>query len=101
GELFAYLFPGESYAHQTLYVERGEIRSRTNELGSTQRESTFNRERLLGRLRRGGVAIDQVTRVHAGGITLADHPMMVRIDQPYGAFAKALLESQRYPDLRD
>jgi murein tripeptide amidase MpaA len=104
GELFGYLFPGESYAHQTLYVDRasGEIRSRSNELGDgTQKDSEFNRERLLGNLRRGGVEIDQVTRVRADGIALTEHPMMVRLNQPYGSFAKALLESQSYPNLRD
>jgi glutamine amidotransferase-like uncharacterized protein len=103
GELFAFLFPSGSYARQTLYVDRasGAIRSRSNELGSTQTESTFNRERLLGILRRGGVEIDQVTQVQVGGITRAEHPMIVRLDQPYGAFAKALVESQNYPNLRD
>ena len=103
GELLAYMFPGESYAHQTLYIDRKshQIRSRTNELGDTQRDSEFNRERLLHILRNGGVEIEQVSRVRAGGITPAEHPMMVRLDQPYGVFAKALLESQRYPNLRD
>ncbi len=31
----------------------------------------------------------------------ADHGYLVRMDQPYGAFAKALLEPQHYPNLRD
>ena len=32
---------------------------------------------------------------------LSDGKKLVRMDQPYGAFAKALLEPQRYPNLRD
>jgi hypothetical protein len=34
-------------------------------------------------------------------ITDTDQGELVRMDQPYGSFAKALLESQHYPTLRD
>ncbi|HEX8748701.1 MAG TPA: M14 metallopeptidase family protein [Pyrinomonadaceae bacterium] len=49
-----------------------------------------NRERLFEILERGGVVIEHTTR-----------GFLIRMDQPYGAFAKALLEYQKYPDLRD
>src|SRR5687767_2390405 len=42
-------------------------------------------------LERGGVEIEG----------LSDNKGFIRMDQPYGAFAKALLENQKYPNLRD
>ncbi len=47
-------------------------------------------------LRRGGVEV-AYTKVARG----VPAESVVRMDQPYGGFAKALLEPQRYPDLRD
>src|SRR3989442_3043193 len=86
GELFAYLFPGKSAAVQTLYVDRsGQIRSRTNEIGTTEHEVDFNRERLLHILERGGVEVQQVTGITVAGNTKNEHPMMVLLQQPYGA----------------
>jgi len=41
-------------------------------------------------LERGGVTVDHT-----------DRGVIVRMDQPYGNFAKALLEPQHYPDIRD
>lgn len=56
---------------------------------------------LLTILERGGVKLD-----YPGAFTVSGHrypqgSYVVRMAQPYGSFAKALLEVQRYPDLRD
>jgi hypothetical protein len=59
---------------------------------------------LLNILRRGGVEITTAkegTYFKLGTQELPPETKLVRMDQPYGAFAKALLESQRYPNLRD
>jgi murein tripeptide amidase MpaA len=61
-------------------------------------------ERLREILERGGVEIKspkEGTKFKIGGLSLPDGTILVRMDQPYGAFAKALLEVQRYPNLRD
>ncbi|MFS8085586.1 MAG: M14 family zinc carboxypeptidase, partial [Acidobacteriota bacterium] len=47
-------------------------------------------ETLRGVFEQAGVSVSAV-----------DSGYLVRIDQPYGLFAKAMLEAQHYPDLRD
>ena len=54
-------------------------------------EPSGNSEALLNILRRGGVEIEPTKQ----------GALLVRMDQPYAAFAKSLLEVQRYPNLRD
>jgi len=58
-------------------------------------------ERLFDILRRGGVEVEYAARFRHAGVTYPDGTAVVRMAQPYGAFAKALLERQIYPDLRD
>jgi hypothetical protein len=55
---------------------------------------------LLKILRRGDVEIESAQDFHANGTTYLNGSI-VRMSQPYGSFAKALLETQNYPDLRD
>jgi hypothetical protein len=65
---------------------------RAGELAGFMLEPAANCNDMLSKiLERGGV---EITR-------LPDGKRFVRMDQPYGAFAKALLEVQRYPNLRD
>ena len=52
-------------------------------------------------LQRGGVEVDYAGAFTANGVKYASGTAVIRMDQPYGGFAKALLETQRYPDLRD
>ncbi len=57
---------------------------------------------LVRVLQRGQVEVRRATAAGtAGGSRYPAGSFVVRIDQPYGSFAKALLERQRYPDLRE
>jgi hypothetical protein len=67
-------------------------------------EPSPNAPNLVSILRRGGVEFGTTkegTQFRIGTRTFPDGTLIVRMDQPYGAFAKALLEVQRYPNLRD
>ena len=61
-----------------------------------------NTVRLIDILRRGDLEILESTRpVNLDGSEFPKGAKLVRIDQPYGSFAKALIETQKYPDLKD
>jgi hypothetical protein len=60
-----------------------------------------NGQALLDILERGGVESFGVHPFTVNGKRYADGTVVIPLAQPYGAFAKALLEHQRYPDLRD
>ena len=67
-------------------------------------EPSINLEALLNILKRGGVEVSSAregTVFKSGQRTLPTGTQLVRMDQPYGAFAKTLLEVQHYPNLRD
>jgi len=52
-------------------------------------------------LRRGGVEVISVAPFRLGGKNYPADTMIVRANQPYAAFARALLEARQYPDLRN
>jgi hypothetical protein len=52
-------------------------------------------------LERAGVEIEKMDAAEINGKSYSSRVSIVRMDQPYGAFAKALLEKQKYPDLLD
>ena len=59
-------------------------------------------DRLLATLKRGGIEVMRAdTEFVADGKRYAAGTHILPMRQPYGAFAKALLEVQRYPDLRE
>jgi hypothetical protein len=59
-------------------------------------------DRALNILRRGGVEVMRASNdFTAGGKKYPAGAHIIFMKQPYGAFAKALLESQVYPDLRE
>jgi hypothetical protein len=80
GKLFAYLLPPET---------------------PETPESAYQLEALVRILRRGGVECDETEGFRLNGVRYPEGTYVVRMRQPYGDFAKSLLEVQKYPDLRD
>src|SRR5690606_15201884 len=50
-------------------------------------------------LKRAGVEVDFVNRIKSAQGSKEGRAFIVRMNQPYGSFAKALLENQDYPNL--
>jgi hypothetical protein len=58
--------------------------------------------KLIATLERGGVEIDRLAAsLNHKGRRVDELSGVIQLKQPYGAYAKALLELQHYPDLRD
>ncbi|HYJ92591.1 MAG TPA: hypothetical protein VEV84_14880, partial [Pyrinomonadaceae bacterium] len=55
-------------------------------------------ERILGE---AGVEMQEVRRFTLARRSYPDNSMIIRVAQPYGLFAKAIFENQKYPDLKD
>jgi hypothetical protein len=60
-----------------------------------------NSSALLDILTRGGVEIEIANQFVVNNRRHPKDTAVIRMAQPYGSFAKALLERQHYPDLRD
>ncbi|MBA3767586.1 MAG: hypothetical protein H0W99_11480, partial [Acidobacteria bacterium] len=78
GELFAYVIPHSQSVSQLQTMQK-----------------------LIRILQRGGVEVDHAGPFAAGGVKYPSGTAVIRMNQPYANFAKALLEMQRYPNLRD
>lgn len=86
GELFAYVVPA-------AVEENGEAHS---QLSATARSAA-----MLSMLDRAGVEMDQPENLVIKGLKYPKGTSVIKMQQPYGDFAKALLERQTYPDLLD
>jgi|CXWL01.1.fsa_nt_gi hypothetical protein len=95
GELFAFILP------TTPEVKAPDNLNEVQDAGSKRLGPDVRRETLIGILERAGVETLRPTRLRVNGKTYAEGTSIVRLDQPYGAFAKALMERQTYPDLMD
>lgn len=62
--------------------------------------NSVGRAWMINTLLRGGVEIWQAREPSVNGPRYPPGSLFVFLNQPYSAFAKALLEPQRYPDLR-
>ena len=60
-----------------------------------------NAQPLLNILDRAQVEVDRSRQFAVSGRTYPQGTIVVKMTQPYAAFAKALLESQKYPEMRD
>ena len=76
-------------------------RRRAGELTAFMLPPSPNRAALLKILKRGGVETMPPMSVRIDDKRYSQLTVIVPIAQPYGGFAKALLERQSYPDLRD
>ena len=92
----------EQWLQRFYEVGKAAVRPRVRgELNAFLIHPADNMGPLLDILERGGVKIDSPGAFTLDGRRYPQGTAVVRLAQPYGSFAKALLERQHYPDLRD
>jgi hypothetical protein len=65
------------------------------------RKTSRNSFALESILKRGGVELEMVGEFRLNGKAYPNGTPVIKLNQPYGNFAKALLETQKYPNLLD
>jgi hypothetical protein len=92
----------EAWLRRFYSIGREAVRPRrTGELTAYILRPSPNRVPLLEIMRRAGVEYDYRQTFRLNGKVYPQGTVVIPMAQPYGGFAKALLESQHYPDLRD
>ena len=95
----------EEWLRRFYAIGRESVRPRNSgELLGYLVEPSENANHMLTILARGGVEFTtpkEGTNFKIGTRTLPEGTVLIRMDQPCGGFAKALLEVQHYPNLRD
>ncbi len=89
GELFAYIVP------EPVAAESDKL------LPSMRLDANSRTDSLISILKTAGVVVDYPKAFSIGSKKYTSGTAVVQIDQPYGAFAKALLERQTYPNFFD
>jgi hypothetical protein len=80
---------------------KGELSAFVVPYKKNDRASQISRDAMLNILKRSGVETRGAKTFRLNGITFGEGSTVIRLDQPYGSFARALLERQVYPNLRD
>ncbi|HVF47437.1 MAG TPA: M14 metallopeptidase family protein [Pyrinomonadaceae bacterium] len=90
----------------TRFYEIGKEAVRPRKDGELQNiiaddSDTLNWSELQGILYRAGITFQQAGEFTFEGRKFKNNTIVIPMAQPYGNFAKALLENQQYPDLKD
>src|SRR5438874_8781819 len=92
----------EHWLQRFYEIEKEAVRPRKNgELFAIVVPKAAHRADVLSILDRAGVAVDDPLPFTADGVKYPDDTAVVKMNQPYSSFAKAVLERQQYPDMRD
>src|SRR5437773_771808 len=92
----------EHWLERFYEIEKDAVRPRANgELFAYFLPVSPDRRELIDILKRGGVEVNDPLPFTADGVKYPDDTAVVKMNQPYSSFAKAVLERQQYPDMRD
>ena len=92
----------EHWLRRFYQIEKEAVRPRKpGDLFAIIIPEATHRADVLSIVYRAGVQVDNPLPFTADGVRYADDTAVIRMNQPYASFAKTVLESQHYPDLRD